>query len=198
LLVDHEGKDSHHGGTALVELDGALLQLGLSIKCVPSVVNGTVAEVTREFSLASQIAHDTGLEDTNEEKELDKSSGRDLLEGGEAVGDIGEALSREVDGSREADSGLLDEVSDNGEHGNTSVLQFDESEAVELFLVTVSDKAERVEEAKRGLGAELVLESHVHGSGGGLLLGRDESRSGGDEGGGDNSLHIFNWQFAGK
>jgi hypothetical protein len=38
LFVDHKGKDSHLGGTALVELDGTLLELGLLIKGVPAEV----------------------------------------------------------------------------------------------------------------------------------------------------------------
>jgi hypothetical protein len=32
LFVDHKGKDSHLGGTTLVEFDGTLLQLGFLCK----------------------------------------------------------------------------------------------------------------------------------------------------------------------
>jgi hypothetical protein len=31
LVVNHKSQQSHHGGTALVELDGTLLKLGLLI-----------------------------------------------------------------------------------------------------------------------------------------------------------------------
>jgi hypothetical protein len=56
--VDHEAKDAHHGGTAVVELNGALGKLGLLVEGVPAKVEGTVAEVTGELGLAS----DYGIE----------------------------------------------------------------------------------------------------------------------------------------
>eukprot|EP00566_Odontella_aurita_P036924 CAMPEP_0113591660 /NCGR_PEP_ID=MMETSP0015_2-20120614/37393_1 /TAXON_ID=2838 /ORGANISM="Odontella" /LENGTH=77 /DNA_ID=CAMNT_0000498067 /DNA_START=291 /DNA_END=521 /DNA_ORIENTATION=- /assembly_acc=CAM_ASM_000160 len=34
LLVHHEAEDAHHGGAAIVQLDGALGELGLLIKGV--------------------------------------------------------------------------------------------------------------------------------------------------------------------
>jgi hypothetical protein len=40
--VDHKGKDTHHGGTAIVELNGTLLGLRRGIKSVPAKVNGTI------------------------------------------------------------------------------------------------------------------------------------------------------------
>jgi hypothetical protein len=44
-----------------------------------------------------------------------------------------------VDVSRETDTGLSNELSNNGKHGNTSVLDLDVSETVELLLVTIGD-----------------------------------------------------------
>ena len=38
------------------------------------------------------------------------------------------------------------------------MLNFDVTKAVELFLVSVSDKAKRIEETKRGLGTKLILD----------------------------------------
>jgi hypothetical protein len=38
LVMDHESQKTHHGGAALVELDGTLGHLGFSIKRVPSKV----------------------------------------------------------------------------------------------------------------------------------------------------------------
>merc|ERR1719416_380479 len=46
LLVDHKSKDTQHGGTAVVELDGTLGELGLLIKVIPSEVDVSVTEVT--------------------------------------------------------------------------------------------------------------------------------------------------------
>mmetsp|Transcript_3045 Transcript_3045/g.8595 ORF Transcript_3045/g.8595 Transcript_3045/m.8595 type:complete len:218 (-) Transcript_3045:42-695(-) len=188
LLVDHEGEDSHHGGTALVELDGALLELGLLVEGVPAEVEGVVAEVTDEFS-SGDVLHDGELEEANEGDQLSDSGTLDGVEGGEAVWHIGEGEAGVVDVSWEADSGLLDQVSDDGEHGDASVLDLDVTEAVELLLVSVSDEAERIEESERGLGAELVLEG-LDGGGAGGLLGRGEGGGGGDEGGDDDGLHF--------
>ena len=187
LFVDHKGKDSHHGGTALVQLNGTLLHLGLLIKGVPSVVDGIVTEVTDEFS-SGDILHDGELKGSNEGNNLGNSGSRDGVEGGETIGDIGKGEARKVNGSGETDSILGDEVSNDGKHGDTSVLDLDVTETVELLLVTVGDHAEGIEESKRILGTELVLERRQAGGGGGLL-GGGESSGGGDKGGGDDRLH---------
>ena len=155
LFVDHKGKDTHHGGTALVKLDGTLLELSFGIKSVPTVVDGSVTEVTNEFGFSGDVTHDRGFEDTDKEKKLDKSTGRDGLEGGETVGDGGEACARVVNVSGKTDSGFLDKVSNNGKHGDTSVLQFNTTKAVELFLVTIGNKTKGIEETKRGLGCQV-------------------------------------------
>ena len=94
-----------------------------------------------------------------------------------------------VDVTWETDSGFLDKVSSDGKHGDTSVLELDVSETVELLLVTVLDESERVEESERGLGTDLVLEGTEGGSLGGRL-GWSESNSGGEEGGDDDALHF--------
>ena len=39
LLVDHKSEDAEHGGAAVVELDGTLLELGLLIKVIPAEVD---------------------------------------------------------------------------------------------------------------------------------------------------------------
>jgi len=46
LLMDHQSKDTHHGSTAVVELDGTLGELGLLIKVIPAEVNVSITEVT--------------------------------------------------------------------------------------------------------------------------------------------------------
>ena len=186
--MDHKGKDTHHGGTSLVKLDGTLGKLGFLIEGVPSEVKGVVTEVTDEFS-SGDVLHDGKLKEANEGNKLGNSGSRDGVEGGESVGDILELESRVVNVSGETDSGFLDKVSNNGKHGDTSVLDLDVSETVELFLVSISNQAEGVEESKRSLGTELVLEG-VQGGGGSGLLGRSESSGGGNKGKGDNRLHF--------
>ena len=89
--MDHKGKDSHLGGTAVVELDGALGGLGLLIEGIPAEVKGTVAEVTREFSLTGYILHDGKLQESNEEEDLEKSGRGNLGEGSDSTRDGVEA-----------------------------------------------------------------------------------------------------------
>ena len=159
LLVDHEGEDAHHGGTALVELDGALVELGLLVEGVPAEVDGTVAEVADELTglgAVGGVLHDEGLEEADEGEELEEACSRDVLEGLEAGGDVGEAEALAVgDGAGEADAGGGGEVSGDGEHGDAAVLDLDVTEAVEVGLITVGDEAEGIVEAERGLGSEL-------------------------------------------
>ena len=63
LLVDHESEDTKHGGTAVVELDGALGELGLLIKVIPAKVDVSVAEVTDVLVSGScNITHEADLQ----------------------------------------------------------------------------------------------------------------------------------------
>merc|ERR1719232_771190 len=163
----------------------ARLKLGLLVECVPTVVDGSVTEVTNEFSGTGNIKHDAGLKNTDEEKKLDKSTSWDGLEGGETVGDVSELGSTQVDAAWKTNTGLLDKVSNNGKHGDTAVLDLNITETVELLLVTIGNKAKGIEEAKRRLCSELVLEGLDGGGGTGRLLGWCEGTGGGDKGGKD-------------
>ena len=189
LLVDHQGKDAHLGGTALVELNGALLELGLGIERVPAKVNGAVAEVSNKLAGAGDVAHHGALQHTNEEEDLDQAPRGDLLQRRETVRDVGEGLARKVNVSGKADAGLLRKVPSNGKHGDTAVLQFNAAKAVELGLVAIRHQSQRIEEAERGLGTESILEGHAEGRGRGRLLRRSEGGSGGNKGGGNGELH---------
>ena len=69
------------------------------------------------------------------------------------------------------------------------MLELDPAEVIELLLACVLHVTKGVEESKRGLDTELVLEG-AEGGGGGLGdLGRREGGGGGGEGGGDDKLH---------
>ena len=59
LLVHHKAKDTHHGGTAVVELNGTLAELGLLREGVPAEVESAVAEISGELSLASDCRSDS-------------------------------------------------------------------------------------------------------------------------------------------
>ena len=192
LLVHHEPEDSHHGRPAVVELDGALLQLGLLVKLVPPGLERPVAKVTREFVAESRhVLHDGDLEEPDEGEDLKRALDGDgvrAVDGGPAVGEGVEGVSRVVDVSREVDTGAGDDVAQEGKLGDASVLDLDVTEAVESLLVGAVQKAEGVEESDGRLGSELTLES-PEGCGGLASLYRGEGSGGGGEGGEDGKLH---------
>jgi hypothetical protein len=120
LLVDHEAEDAHHGGTAVVELDGALGELGLLIKGVPAEVKGAVAEVTGEFTglgTVGGVLHDEELEEANKGDDLEETGlgdGVGAKDGGDAVGEGVEGVTAEVDVARKVDAVAGDDLAEEG------------------------------------------------------------------------------------
>ena len=195
LLVDHEAEDAHHGGAAVVELDGTLGKLGLLIKGVPAEVEGTVAEVTGEVTglgTVGRVLHDGKLESADEGDNLEKASLGDGIrakDGGNAVGVGVEGVSGLVDGARKVDSVTGDDLAKEGKLTDTSVLDLNITEAVETLLVSIVKKSKRVEESKRRLDSKLSLE-RVEGGGGLSNLGRSECSSRCSKGGENSELHF--------
>mmetsp|Transcript_15573 Transcript_15573/g.23220 ORF Transcript_15573/g.23220 Transcript_15573/m.23220 type:complete len:226 (-) Transcript_15573:8-685(-) len=188
LLVDHKSKNSHHSSTSLVELDSTLLNLGILIEGVPSVINESITEVTNELSGSLNILHDEDLEESNESENLKESRRRDCGKSIESIRDVSESGSIVGDCSGKTDSSLLDKVSYNSKHSNTSVLKLDVTKTIELSLVTISYKSKRIEESKRSLCTKSIIESIKRG--GGLCnLGRCESNSRCSKGGEDSKFH---------
>ena len=147
LLVYHKSKDTHHGGTAVVQFNGALGGLGIRIEGVPAKVKSAVAEVTRELTLACNIPHYEDLKEANEGNHLKKTSLRDGVrseEGSQAVGVGVEGVSGVVDGSCKVDSIAGYDLAKEGKLGDTSVLNLNIAEAVEALLVGILEKAKRI------------------------------------------------------
>ncbi|EJK46847.1 hypothetical protein THAOC_34469 [Thalassiosira oceanica] len=224
LLVDHKSKDTEHGGTAVVELDGTLLELGLLVKLIPAEVDVAVAEVSDELVSGSRnITHEAALEEANQGDDLNEASGRDGVradEGGDTVGERVEGVSGVVDVSAKVESATGGDLSKEGKHSDTSVLDLDcekererrenalarekerwivpcnvnpltVTEAVESLLGAVAvQHTKRIVESKRRLGTELILEG-VELSGGLAGLGRGKGGGGADEGEGGDRLHDF-------
>jgi len=146
-FVEDKSGDSHHGGTSVVDLDRSLLELGFGIELVPSKVEGAVPVVTDVFGLVVEpvgIAVDNGGHGHKgehlQQDVLSVLGGKEVVEGLESGGD--------VSGSGESDSGGGGQVSDHGEHGNTSVGEFVLSEKVELFLRAVGTESDRIVESE--------------------------------------------------
>jgi len=100
-LVDHKSEDTHHSGTAVVELDGTLLELGLLVKAIPAEVDVAVTEVTNELVAGTWDGlHERALEDANERNDLHNTGSGDVVraeDGGDTVGVGVEAVSSVVD-----------------------------------------------------------------------------------------------------
>ena len=128
LFVDHEAQDSHLGGTSIVELDAALGALPLLGLLVPAKVEeglllaievdlGSIAEVSRELRLVTVNLGGVAVDHLHGrpgEAHLDPNVEREGAPGGETGGDV---LC-----TGEADAGVRGQVSNNGEHGNATVL----------------------------------------------------------------------------
>ena len=196
--MDHKSKNSHHGHTTIVQLDGTFGELGLLIEFVPSKVNVPITEITNKLISSSwNILHDAGLQETNEEEDLGESilgNGIGPINSRPSIAERAELMSGVVDGAREVDAGAGDNVAQEGEHGHAAVLDLDVAKAVESSLVGIVKQTKWVEEAKGGLGSKLGLEG-AHGRGDGLnlfhgsslhrrLLDGGSLRLGGDFGGG--------------
>jgi len=201
-FVDHKTEDTHHGSPSVVKLNSTLLELGLLVEAVPAEVNVSITEVTRELSESRNLAHEGTLEDTDEGDDLHNSGSGDVVraeDGSNTVGVAIEGLSGVVDGSRKVDSGTGDDLAKEGKLGDTSVLDFDVSEAFEALGGGVSgEHAEGIEETQRGLSTKFVLEGHLGADrGASTVLGRGESGGTSDERGGDDSLHGFKIDVSG-
>ena len=143
--MDHEGKDAHLGGTAVVELDGELLVNGL---LVPS---GGLELGSLDVILAGSEAK---LDQTDESDKLGNAGGRDGVEGSKASLHRGEGKSvGDVTWKSHAGSGH--KVAKDGKHGNAAVLDLDSAKAVESLLVSVGEKAKRIPEAKGSLSTKI-------------------------------------------
>lgn len=138
--------------------------------------------LTSEFTLLSFLVSVGGFHESSGGPELRPDHAWNFSESGESRGD---AFS-----SRETDTGFRYQVTNNGKHGNTAVLEFHPADAFELGLVNVATDIKGIEETERNLGSQLFgVRRSSKARGGGLVRGRCESSGSGNEGGGKNELH---------
>jgi hypothetical protein len=193
-FVNHKSKNSHHGGTSVVQFNGTLRELGLFIKVIPSEVDVTVTEVTGEFGKSWNLTHESAFEDSNSGDHLHNSGGGDVVvseDGSNSIGERVEGVTSVVDGSWKVESGTGGDLAKEGQHTDASVLDLDVTKTFESFFGGITrEKTERIEEAKRRLGTKFFLERVVQGSAGASLLRRSESSGCGDKGGEDGGFHV--------
>ena len=107
ILVNHEAEDAHHGGSAIVELDGTLLELPCVRLLVPAKVEGAVAEVSLKLWLEVVVRAGRGtvggLHEEEGEAHLSNNLTRKGIQCGKTGGDVLSA--------GESDTSICDKVS---------------------------------------------------------------------------------------
>eukprot|EP01083_Nonionella_stella_P153739 494326_1 len=126
--MNHKSKNSHHGGTSLVQLYSTLDKLGLLVEGIPSKVKSSVTEVTWEITrlgTVGRVLHNGKLKSSNEGNNLEKSSLGDGSYSGPTIRDGVEGSSGRVDVSWKMNSGTGDDVYEEGKLGHTSMRDLD-------------------------------------------------------------------------
>ena len=145
--MDHEGKDAHLGGTAVVELDGKLL-----VDCL--LVPSRCLELSSlDVLLAGSKAT---LDNGNSEDGSEDGFRRGISEGCNTGLDSGEIVAR-GDAGRKAVASRGYQVAKDGKLSDAAVLGLNIAKTIELVLVSVLEKAKRIPKAKRSLNKERIL-----------------------------------------
>ena len=168
--MDHDAKDAHHSGTAVVELNIELAGLLLGVLDVSAEVADAVVTVVLGGG------HPGELDKGEEGEDLGKTGGGDGADAVNTVGDVGEL---KVGGggkvSVELDVVVVDDGAEDGSHGDAAVLALDGTTTLEGLGLGL-EPAEGIVDAE-GLGdTELELRDGE--------VGGDTAGLGGGEGGG--------------
>jgi hypothetical protein len=172
LLGDDSG-NSHHGGTAVVELSVLLADL-LCWFLLPVV---DLSEPDAVVAIKLGCGPPSKLDESHNDKDLSKSGGWDLEKSTDSSVDIGEL---QVVGrgkvSIESPLVVVDESSKHGHHGDASVLALNSTVTGE-FLV-ISDVSKGIEETKRSGGTNLLFRDLKRGTGRSLTIHGEEQDKG--------------------
>mmetsp|Transcript_16495 Transcript_16495/g.35952 ORF Transcript_16495/g.35952 Transcript_16495/m.35952 type:complete len:227 (+) Transcript_16495:413-1093(+) len=187
FLVNHESKDSHHGCSSVIQFNGTFLHLFLG-GSLPR--EHSVSEITGVFA-GTVVLHDEQLEESNESENLNKSGVGNVGESGDTGFDRGKGGSGVINVSGNTGAKGCVDVTENGKHGNASVLDLDVTKTVESGLVNSVQHVQRVPESQRFLSSEFGIESGKSGRCSGCLL-RSKGNGGADKKGKDSSsLHCI-------
>ena len=151
LFGDHVSDDSHHSSTSVVKFGVQLAGLLSRVKDVSSEVTNSVVTIVLGSGPPGN------LNESNEGKDLGKSSRGDREKSVNSGGDIRELqVVGWGDVSIEDDVVVVNDGSDNGSHSNTSVLALNGSATFEGLRLSVHP-AKRIENTKWLGGSELKL-----------------------------------------
>jgi len=184
LLSNHVSENAHHSSTAVVELSIELAGLLLGVLDVGSEESNPVVSII----LASRPPGE--LNKTTDSNNLGKSGSRDGEKAIDASGDVAELkVVAGGDVSIIDDVVVVDNASNNGHHGNASVLTLNGTATLK-GLRLAGHPSEGIEHAEGLGGSELELVDHLHRSGRGRR-NRGIERTGSSKGGGkDSELHF--------
>ena len=191
--VAHASEDTKHGTTAVLDLDveGAVTGLGVGDLGGERVSSGdgsgrSVVAARKVLGSSGVLVgrHGNSLGEGTEEGDLDETESGDGAQGSEthtvSEDTIEGVVSGEVEGSREGDAELLDHHTDEGRHGDTSVLDLDGTTTGEALGIVKETKG--VEEVERtGVDTKTVGGTGITvdgGAGAGALEGREKERPG--------------------
>jgi hypothetical protein len=183
LFGNHVSEDTHLGGSAVVQFNIELAGLLFGVLDVGSKVTNSVV------SVVLGCRHPCQLNKSEEGKDLGKSGGGD---GTDTIGTGGDIRELQVVGwgkvSIEDDVVVVGDDTNNGSHGDTSVLALDGTTAFEGLGLGL-EPSKRIVETK-GLGDTKFELTDLKGRGslGGLGRGEGGGRSG--EEGGNSELHL--------
>lgn len=145
-ILGKETEDGEHGETSVGEFDGEFLALDGFFEVLSEVSGSVVSVFVREL----------GFEDPDEEEDLEDAEGRDLEDGLEAERNVGELdllAAAQVSVAKGSDESRND-VSEDGDHRDATVLLLDSAETVELLLGNAVGQAKGIPKSCRGLCAE--------------------------------------------
>jgi len=159
-FVGEGSKDSHHSGTAVIELSILLADFlgGFFVPVVDVSKPDTVVSVKLGGGPPGE------LDKSAEKNDLEKSSSRDLEKTSNTGVDVGELKSSgwgKV--SIESPVVVVDEGSGHGHHGNTSVLALNSTVTSECLVI--GDVSKGIEVSKGSNGTELLLRDSKGGGG---------------------------------
>ena len=182
LFGNHVSEDTHHSSTSVVQFNIELAGLLFGVFDVVSEVSNTVVSVV----LGGR--HPCQLNKSEEGKDLEKTFGGDGTDSVSSGGDVGEL--QVVGGGKvsiEDNVVVVDDGTDNGHHGNTSVLALNSTTTLEGFGLSL-EPSKRIVNSKGLSDSKLELADSKR-SGGLGGLGRGESGGGSGEEGGNGELH---------
>ena len=150
-LSNHVTHDSHHSGTAVVQLNIKLAGLLLRILDVSSEVSNTVV------SIVLGGRHPCKLNKGEESKDLEKTGSGDSTDSVNSGGNIRELkVSRRAEVSIEYNVVVVNNGSNNGSHGNTSVLALNSTTTLEGLRLSL-EPSKRIVNTKRLSNSKLKL-----------------------------------------